>query len=114
MPLPVPGSCLAEDLDLVCPELSDPSGKKKKRPAFVCPLDGVPGQDLANPGALEQSHHASQISQLPSAGLSPGVDLLSPLFCISKNHQPDGRGTERRAGPGSFRLTGSIHEASHE
>lgn len=92
MPLPAPGSCLAEDPDLACPELSDPSEKKKKRPAFVCPLDGVPGQDLANPQALEQSLLASQISQFPSGGVSPGVDLLSPLFCIPKNHRPDAEG----------------------
>ena len=38
MPLPVPGSCLAEDPDLACPEISDPSEKKNKKDRPLCAL----------------------------------------------------------------------------
>ncbi|KAB0343414.1 hypothetical protein FD754_020340, partial [Muntiacus muntjak] len=90
------------------------SSPQTPREPGLLPLAASPAGPAPTSGGLagshSQSHQTSQISQLPCGGLSPGVDLLSPLFCISKNHRPDGRGAERRAGSGSFRLTGSIHE----
>ena len=43
--------------------LTPPKKKKKKRLAFACRLDGVPGQDLANPGC--RSSHVMHIPDQP-------------------------------------------------
>lgn len=74
--------------------------RPKKRLAFACPLDDIPGQDLANPGCcISHTPAHPKSASFHLASLAWWWTFLGPSFYTSKKQLPGGQEHKMKEGP---------------